>query len=71
MIRKKDFCIKSRRTGNRLAGHEDERVYEVFTADEKKLVKSGFYRYRDADRWLSENVRLAKQIQKLKREVTT
>lgn len=61
-IHKNDFCIKSRRTGNRLAGHENEQVYEVFTADGKKKVKSGFYRFKDADRWLSENVRLANMI---------
>lgn len=67
MIRKADFCIKSRRTGNRLSGHENEHIYEVFTADGKKMVKSGFYRYKDADRWLSENVRIAKMIRRNER----
>lgn len=61
-IRKKDFVIKSRRTGNRLRGHENEVVYEIFTADGTKLVKSGFGKYRDADQWLSKSVAIAKQI---------
>lgn len=58
-IRKKDFIIKSRRTGNRLAGRENEVEYEIFTADGKKRVKSGFFRRKDADSWLSKNVKLA------------
>lgn len=64
LIRKKDFIIKSHRTGNRLAGHENEVMYIVYTADGKTQVKSGFYRYSDADQWLSRNVKLAQKIQK-------
>lgn len=58
-IRKKDFIIKSRRTGNRLAGRENEVVWEIFTADGKKEIKSGFGRKKDADNWLSKTVKLA------------
>lgn len=61
-IRKKDFIIKSRRTGNRLAGKENEVVYEIFTADGTKEVQGGFYRWKDADSWLSKNVKLANMM---------
>lgn len=59
-IRKKDFIIKSRRTGNRLAGRENEVVWEIFKADGKtKIETEKFYRRKDADNWLSKNVKLA------------
>lgn len=61
-LRKKDFIIKSKRTGNRLANHENEVMYSVFTADGTKMVKSGFYRFVDADKWLSDTVKLANKI---------
>ena len=63
-IRKKDFIIKSRRTGSRLAGRENQVVYEVFTANGEKRVKGEFYRWKDADAWLSKNVKLANAILK-------
>ncbi len=63
-IKKSDFSIKSHRTGCQLKGRENERVYEVFTSDGKKKVKGGFYRYNDADKWLSENVKIANLVLK-------
>lgn len=63
-IYKKDFIIKSRFTGNRLAGKENEVVWEIFTADGSKKVKGGFYHRYTADEWLSKNVRLANKILK-------
>lgn len=61
-VYKKDFIIKSYRTGSRLQGRENRVMYEVFTADGKKKVKSGFYRWKDADKWLSETVRIANKL---------
>ena len=61
-VYKKDFIIKSYRTGSRLQGRENQVMYEVFTADGKKKVKSGFYRWKDADKWLSETVRIANKL---------
>lgn len=61
-VYKKDFIIKSYRTGSRLQGGENQVMYEVFTADGKKKVKSGFYRWKDADKWLSETVRIANTL---------
>lgn len=61
-VYKKDFIIKNYRTGSRLQGRENQVMYEVFTADGKKKVKSGFYRWKDADKWLSETVRIANKL---------
>ena len=61
-IYKNQFIIKSRFTGNRLAGHENQVMYEIFTADGTKRVKSGFYKYHDADEWLSKTVKIANKI---------
>lgn len=61
-IFKNQFVIKGRRTGSRLRGRENQIVYEVFTKDGTKFVKGGFYRWCDADRWLSETVRIANKI---------
>lgn len=61
-VYKKDFIIKSYRTGSRLQGRENRVMYEVFTADGKKKVKSGFYRWKDADKWLSETVKIANKL---------
>lgn len=61
-IRKKDFIIKSRRTGNRLAGYENQLVYEIFTADGTRRLNKQFYKWRDADRWLIQAVKAANKI---------
>ena len=63
-ILKKNFTIKSYRSGSRLAGRENEWLYKVVSADGTKEIKRGFSTYREADRWLSETVRIAKIIEK-------
>lgn len=67
-VLKKNFIIKSRRTGNRLANMENQVVYEVFTADGSKKVKTGFYSYKAADKWLSETVKIANKVLEQKGE---
>ncbi|MBR4656528.1 MAG: hypothetical protein IKO68_08195 [Oscillospiraceae bacterium] len=61
-IFKKDFIIKSHRTGSRLQGKENQVVYDVYTADGTKKVKSGFSRRADADKWLSDTVKIANKL---------
>ena len=52
----KDFTIKSRRTGSRLRGRENEVVYDIFTADMTRQVKSDFSTKRAAQEWRSASV---------------
>ena len=61
-IFKKDFVIKSRRTGSQLRGRENQVEYVIWTADGKRRVKDGFYRKADADKWLSKKIAEANKI---------
>ena len=61
---KKDFTIRSRRSGSRLAGRENQVVYAIYTADGSRMVKDGFYRKADADAWLSRSIRRVNEILK-------
>ena len=61
-IYKKDFIIKGHKTGCRLQGMEEQVMYEVFTADGTKKIKSGFYKRKDADKWLGQTVKIANTL---------
>lgn len=66
-ICKNQFEIKSWPTGSRLRGQENQREYGVFTKDGTKCVKRGFYKWRDADKRLSETVKIANKLAERKR----
>ena len=67
MIRKKDFCIKGHYAGKNIQGHENDYEYTVYCVKNGRAVESGFSSRTAADKWLSENVRIAKDIQRRQR----
>lgn len=61
-IRVKDFTYKAYPTYSRIAGREHEWKWKVVTADGKTEVERGFRTKRDAQEWVSRNVKIAKEM---------
>ena len=61
-IFKNQFVIKGHRTGSRLLGRENQIEYVVYTKDGSRKVKGGFFKWKDADRWLSKSVKIANMV---------
>ena len=64
MILKKDFGIRGYYAGKNIQGHENDYEYVVFCKKNGRVVGSGFPTKSAADRWLSKNIRTAKELQR-------
>lgn len=62
-ITKNMFQIKSFRTGSVIRGRENQVAYKVLLKDGTKAVTDKvFYRKADAEKWLSDTIRIANLI---------
>ena len=59
--KKSDFVIKGRRTGSRLAGRENEYVYEIFY-NGKLLSDRQFTSKAKANEWLGDFLKYANEV---------
>lgn len=59
-IKCKEFTFKCRRTGNQLKGFENQWCYDVYFRGH--LVADRFNTKKDAQKWVSENVKMVNKV---------
>lgn len=62
MITRSDFLIAGRFSGSRLAGRENQFVYDVIAKGKGLAVKTGFPSKKSAEKWLRKTIKLANMI---------